>query len=293
MTAADREAEQRAVAVLRDAFPDHGILGEEFGERSGTGARWIIDPIDGTKSFIRGIPFFATLIALEEDGDITTGAVYAPALDDLLYAQRGSGAFDKQGRLRVSRVDTLSRSMLVFGGPGMLRSGGYWPAYERLIDHSARQRGYGDYFGYTFVARGQAEAMIDVDLKPWDLAALKIIIEEAERPVHRFRRPANRIRRQRHRVQWPRARRDPTAHPRFLVSSPPEPEPEPDPDPEFEVIRFHLHEGAGNFSIRDQVRVRARGRRAGPRLEHLFCCAFIAAIAATTGVADRWAVETR
>jgi histidinol-phosphatase len=179
VTAADREAEERAVAVLRDAFPDHGILGEEFGERSGTGARWIIDPIDGTKSFIRGIPFFATLIALEEDGDITTGAVYAPALDDLLYAQRGYGAFDGHGRLRVSTVDTLRRSMLVFGGPGMLRSGGYWPAYERLIDHSARQRGYGDYFGYTFVARGQAEAMIDVDLKPWDLAALKIIIEEA------------------------------------------------------------------------------------------------------------------
>ena len=89
------------------------------------------------------------------------------------------GAFDKHGPLRVSSVDTVSRSMLVFGGPGVLRSRGYWPAYERLVDHSARQRGYGDYFGYTFVARGQAEAMIDVDLKPWDLAALKIIIEEA------------------------------------------------------------------------------------------------------------------
>ena len=179
VTVADREAEQRAVAVLRAAFPDHGILGEEFGEQSGSGARWIIDPIDGTKSFIRGIPFFATLVALEEEGEITTGAVYAPALDDLLYAQRGQGAFDKEGPLRVSSVDTVSRSMLVFGGPGMLRIRGYWPAYERLIDHSARQRGYGDYFGYTFVARGQAEAMIDIDLKPWDLAALKIIIEEA------------------------------------------------------------------------------------------------------------------
>jgi histidinol-phosphatase len=179
VTVADREAEQRAVEILRAAFPEHGILGEEFGEQSGSGGRWIIDPIDGTKSFIRGIPFFATLIALEEDGEITTGAVYAPALDDLLYAQAGHGAFDRHGRLRVSSIDSLSRAMLVFGGAGVLRSRGYWPAYERLVDRSARQRAYGDYFGYTFIARGQAEAMVDVNLKPWDLAALKIIIEEA------------------------------------------------------------------------------------------------------------------
>src|SRR5262245_14518989 len=179
VTIADREAEQRAVAVLRDAFPQHAILGEEFGERDGTGARWIIDPIDGTKSFIRGIPFFATLVALEEEGEITTGAIYAPALDDLLYAQRGYGAFDKEGRLHVSSIDNLTRAMLVFGGAGMLRTRGYWSAYERLVDHSGRQRAYGDYFGYTFIARGQAEAMVDVDLKPWDLAAVKILVEEA------------------------------------------------------------------------------------------------------------------
>ena len=179
VTIADREAEQRAVAVLREAFPQHGILGEEFGEQAGSEARWIIDPIDGTKSFIRGIPFFATLIALEEEGEITTGAMYAPALDDLLYAQKGQGAYDRQGRLHVSSIDKLSRSMLVFGGASALRGSGYWHAYERLVDRSNRQRAYGDFFGYTFVARGQAEAMIDVDLKPWDLAALQIIIEEA------------------------------------------------------------------------------------------------------------------
>jgi histidinol-phosphatase len=179
VTVADREAEQRAVAVLREAFPEHGILGEEYGEQGGAGPRWIIDPIDGTKSFIRGIPFFATLVALEEDGEITTGAVYAPAMGDLLYARKGEGAFDGNGRLRVSTIDTVDRSMLVFGGAGALRTRGYWQVYERLVDHSARQRAYGDFFGYTFTARGQAEAMIDVDLKPWDLAALKIIIEEA------------------------------------------------------------------------------------------------------------------
>jgi histidinol-phosphatase len=179
VTVADREAEQAAVALLKEAYPSHGILGEEYGAHGGDGPKWIIDPIDGTKSFIRGIPFFATLVALEEDGEITTGAVYAPALDDLLYAQKGQGAFDRNGPLRVSRIDTVRRAMLVFGGAGVLRNRGYWPAYERLVDASGRQRGYGDYFGYTFIARGQAEAMIDVDLKPWDLAALKIIIEEA------------------------------------------------------------------------------------------------------------------
>ncbi len=179
VTIADREAEQRAIEVLRAAFPDYGVLGEEFGEQHGSGPRWIIDPIDGTKSFIRGIPYFATLIALEEDGEITTGVVHAPAAGDLLYATKGGGAFDQSGPLHVSAIDTLARSMLVFGGASALRGAGYWSAYERLVDSSARQRAYGDYFGYTFVARGQAEAMIDVDLKPWDLGALKIIIEEA------------------------------------------------------------------------------------------------------------------
>jgi histidinol-phosphatase len=179
VTVADREAEARAVAVLHAAFPEYGVLGEEYGEQGAQARRWIVDPIDGTRSFIRGIPFFATLIALEEDGEITTGVIYAPALDDLLYAQKGQGAFDRAGRLRVSSADSLRRSMLVFGGVSALRRRGYWPAYERLIDAAGRTRAYGDYFGYTFVARGQAEAMIDIDLKPWDLAAIKIVVEEA------------------------------------------------------------------------------------------------------------------
>lgn len=179
VTVADREAEQAARAVLQSAYPGCRVLGEEYGEEGGGGMKWIIDPIDGTKSFIRGIPFFATLIALEEDGEVTTGVVYAPAIDDLLYAQRGQGAFDRTGRLHVSPIDSLRRAMLLFGGVSGLRRAGFWPAYERLVDASGRQRAYGDFFAYTFVARGQAEAMIDLALQPWDLAALKILIEEA------------------------------------------------------------------------------------------------------------------
>lgn len=179
VTIADRETERRIVAVLRAEFPDHGVLGEELGEQAGAGARWIVDPIDGTKSFVRRSPLFATLIALEEEGEITTGVIYAPAMDDLIYAQKGQGAFDRRGRLHVSKIGSVAQSMLVFGGPSVLRAAGKWAMFERLVDRSARQRAYGDFYGYTFIARGQAEAMIDVDLKPWDLAALKIIVEEA------------------------------------------------------------------------------------------------------------------
>jgi histidinol-phosphatase len=184
VTQADRECEQRIVEVLRAAFPDYGFVGEELGEHGGTtgtrgGPRWIIDPIDGTKNFIRGIPYFATLIGLEEDGEVTTGVIYAPAVDDLLYAHQGDGAFDRDGPLRVSNIRSLRDGLLVFGGIDIFRHAGRWSAFEHLVRASGRQRGFGDYFGHTFVARGQAEAMVELDLKPWDLAAIKILIEEA------------------------------------------------------------------------------------------------------------------
>ena len=179
VTHADRACEQRVIEVLHETFPDYGIVGEEFGERPGARARWIIDPIDGTKNFIRGIPYFATLIGLEEDGEITLGVIYAPAVDDLLYAQKGQGAFDRNGRLHVSPIASLRQGLLVFGGIDIFREAGYWDGFERLVRVSGRQRGFGDYFGHTFVARGQAEAMVELDLKPWDLAPIKIIIEEA------------------------------------------------------------------------------------------------------------------
>ena len=177
--------------------------------RAGAGARWIIDPIDGTKSFIRGIPFFATLIALEEDGEITTGAIYAPALDDLLYAQKGQGAYDRHGRLQ--RV--VGRHAVAFHA-GVRRSQRaarprHLGVYERLVDRSDRQRAYGDFFGYTFIARGQAEAMIDVDLKPWDLAAAARSSSRRRAAASPTSRPRHGLRRQRDRLERARARRDP------------------------------------------------------------------------------------
>ena len=180
VTIADRAAEETIIAMLQRHFPTYGVLGEEFGAQPGQEeARWIIDPIDGTSNFIRGIPYFATLLALEQAGEITVGVVYAPACGDLFYAARGQGAFANGERLAVSAIADLSQAMLVHGELNLLLRDGYWEGFTRLVQATARQRGFGDYFGHTFVLRGQAEVMLETDVKPWDLAPLKILAEEA------------------------------------------------------------------------------------------------------------------
>ncbi|MBI2459963.1 MAG: histidinol phosphate phosphatase [Candidatus Rokubacteria bacterium] len=179
VTRADREAERAIVEILGAAFPDWGFLGEESGASGGQGGvRWIVDPIDGTKNFVRGIPFWATLIALEEEGEITLGVIHAPATGDLLYARRGAGARANGEPVRVSSIATLAEATLLHASLGYLR-GEHWDGFVRLVDATERQRGFGDYFAYTFVIRGQAELMLEADLKPWDLAAVKILVEEA------------------------------------------------------------------------------------------------------------------
>ncbi len=182
VTRADREAEAAIVARLGVAFPDIGFLGEEFGAQGGQRRRWIVDPVDGTKNFVRGLPYWATLIALEEDGEVTLGVVHAPATGDLLWAQRGRGAWANGTRLRVSSVDRLEDAMVVHSSLNLLRpleGGRYWDGFVRLVDRTDRQRGFGDYFGYTVVLRGQAECMLEADIKPWDIAPFKILFEEA------------------------------------------------------------------------------------------------------------------
>jgi histidinol-phosphatase len=181
VTEADRACERRISEILLSEFPDYGMCGEEHGEQAGkTSSRWIVDPIDGTKSFVRGIPFFATLIALETDGEIVLGVVHAPAMGEMLHATKGGGAYDERGnRLTVSDVATLSSAMVSFGGLKIFRREGRWPSVERLVDATGRQRGYGDYLGSAAVIRGWSEAMLEMDVKPWDLAPLKILVEEA------------------------------------------------------------------------------------------------------------------
>ncbi len=180
VTQADREAEQAIVERLAAAFPDTGFLGEEFGARGPQDRRWIVDPVDGTRNFVRGIPYWATLIALEEGGEVVLGVVHAPATGDLFWARRGGGAFANGTPLRVSGVERLEEATLVHASLGYLRARpGYWEGFLRLVDRTERQRGFGDYFGYTFVLRGQAELMVEADVKPWDLAPFKVLVEEA------------------------------------------------------------------------------------------------------------------
>jgi histidinol-phosphatase len=179
VTEADREAERAIVEILGRAFPDHGFLGEEFGARGDPRTRWIIDPIDGTKNFVRRIPLWAVLIALEEDGEVTTGVVHNPVTGDLYWARRGEGAFANGTPLRVSDCDRLEEATLVHAGLGLLRAAGCWDGFVRLVDATGRQRGFGDYYGYAVLAEGKAELYVEVDLKPWDIAAVKILVEEA------------------------------------------------------------------------------------------------------------------
>ncbi len=179
VTQADREAEQAITRMLGRAFPDWGFLGEEFGERGSREIRWIIDPIDGTKNFIRRIPIWAVLIALEERGEITTGVVLNPVTGELFTARRGEGAYKNGERLRVSECEAMKDATVLHSGLRLVRETGHWDGFVRLFDAGSRTRGFGDYYGYGLVAEGKAEIYVEVDLKPWDVAPVKILVEEA------------------------------------------------------------------------------------------------------------------
>jgi histidinol-phosphatase len=179
VTQADREAEQLIVETLGRAMPDCGFLGEEFGARGPRERRWIIDPIDGTRNFVRRIPLWAILIGLEEQGEITVGVIHNTVTGDLYTARRGGGAWLNGERIRVSDIDELRQAQLIHAGLDIMRRGGFWDGFVRLIDATDRQRGFGDYAGYGLVAEGKAEIYLEMGLKPWDLAACKIVVEEA------------------------------------------------------------------------------------------------------------------
>ncbi len=179
VTQADREAEAVIVDTLSAAFPDIGFLGEELGRHGAQERRWIVDPIDGTRNFVRHIPIWATLIALEEAGEVTVGVIHNPVTGELYAARRGGGAWLNGERIQVSAVADLGSAHLVHAGLRLLRASGWWDGFVRLVDATERQRGFGDYLGYGLVAEGKAEIYAEADLKPWDLAAPKIVVEEA------------------------------------------------------------------------------------------------------------------
>ena len=179
VTQADREAEQTIVATLRRAYPEWGVLGEEFGAEGATDVRWIIDPIDGTRNFVRHVPVWATLLGLEERGEIVAGVIHNPVTGELYTARRGGGTHRNGTRVHVSDIGDLWSATLLHAGLRLYRAAGLWDGLVRLVDATERQRGFGDYMGYTLVAEGKAEIYVEVDLKPWDLAPCKIVVEEA------------------------------------------------------------------------------------------------------------------
>jgi histidinol-phosphatase len=184
VTEADRGIEERVRARIAASFPGHGIVGEEYGtEAGGAATRWYVDPIDATANFVRGVPVFATLIAVERDGEMQAGMVSAPALGRRWFASRGEGAWTQERgstrRLRVSAVATIEESQIVYSSPRALEDDGRAPGFATLVRRSWRDRGFGDFWGYALVADGSAEAMVEVGPSAWDLAAPLIILEEA------------------------------------------------------------------------------------------------------------------
>ena len=180
VTIADRRAEQAAREWVRRYFPDDGFLGEEFGEeRAGARRRWIIDPIDGTKAFIRGVPLWGSLVALCEGEQVLAGAAFFPAIGELIAAAPGAGCWWNGSRCAVSTVSSLSEATVLTTDDRFSERPEWRSDWARIADAAAVSRTWGDCFGYLLVATGRAEVMLDPVMSPWDAAALQPIIEEA------------------------------------------------------------------------------------------------------------------
>ena len=180
VTEADVRAEEAIRAVLAARFPGYGFYGEETGQqRMQAESVWLVDPIDGTKSFVRGCPFFSTQIALMRGGRFVLGVSCAPAYGELAWAERGSGAWLDGKRIRVSDTATIDNAILSSGNLKTLARGPAWGAYGRLVSRVNRIRGYGDFVHYHLLARGALDAVIESDVNILDIAALTVIVEEA------------------------------------------------------------------------------------------------------------------
>jgi histidinol-phosphatase len=185
VTIADRRAEEHLRRRIAETFPEDGILGEELPERPGaSGFRWILDPIDGTKSFIHGVPLYSTLIAIEHDGRSAAGAILIPALDECVYAAEGGGAWyafrDQPPRpARVSACPRLAEGLFLTSEIVNFDTAGRREVYYRLQAAARLARTWGDGYGYLLVATGRAELMVDPIMNLWDAAAIQPVIQEA------------------------------------------------------------------------------------------------------------------
>jgi len=185
VTEADQGAERLIREALAREFPEDAVLGEEYGEQTGTsGFRWILDPVDGTKSFIHGVPLFGTLIGVEYRGTCLIGVCRFPALNEVVYAAAGQGCWWQQGggspvRSRVSEVASLDKALFSFTTVSGWERIGRVDAFDKLREKCLLARGWGDCYGHALVATGRADVMVDPLMNPWDIAALIPIVQEA------------------------------------------------------------------------------------------------------------------
>jgi histidinol-phosphatase len=180
VTQADVEAEEHLRRRITEHFPEDSIIGEEGGETAGASARrWIIDPIDGTYSFVHGVPFYGVLLGVEVEGEAAVGVINMPALGEIVYAARGLGCFLNGERARVSQTARLEDALLRSTDFGACSRHGFGAAAEELQSRAAMRRTWGDCYGYVLVASGRADVMLDPAMNVWDCAALLPVIEEA------------------------------------------------------------------------------------------------------------------
>jgi histidinol-phosphatase len=180
VTIADKNAERAAREWLSRKFPDDGVLGEEFGETlPRAGRRWLIDPIDGTKSFVRHVPLWGTLVAVEEGGRVIAGAACFPAVDEMIAAATEQGCWHNDSRCQVSRVASLNSATVLTTDDRFPTSERRRRAWSRMAGEASVARTWGDCYGYLLVATGRAEVMVDDRASAWDAACLQPIIEEA------------------------------------------------------------------------------------------------------------------
>jgi histidinol-phosphatase len=180
VTVADREAEDIIRSALQAAFPGHAILGEERGREGGGAFLWLVDPLDGTKSFVRGTPFFSTQIALMHEGELVLGVSHAPLYGETMWARRGGGAWLDGQRVRVSSVANLGEAVLSLGNiKSLAQDATGWKALAKLVGAVNRTRGYGDFCHYHLLARGALDIVVESDVNILDIAALAVIVREA------------------------------------------------------------------------------------------------------------------
>ncbi|HZF26533.1 MAG TPA: inositol monophosphatase family protein [Steroidobacteraceae bacterium] len=180
VTVADVEAEKRIRALLEENFPTHGFYGEETGER-GRDAEylWLVDPIDGTKAFVREYPMFSTQIALMHRGELIVGVSSAPVYGELAYAEKGRGAWLNGHQVKVSAIDELEDCSVSAGNLKSLARSKRWQAYGEIVGRVDRIRGYGDFLHYHLLVSGRIDAVLESDVNILDIAALACIVEEA------------------------------------------------------------------------------------------------------------------